>query len=179
MWAPTAKTLLPTACPIDCPVDVFLARATLNRQIRSFLAQPPLARQAMPFQNGDVHHSNFYKSGVLTGTGVAGQVASIDEQLKAILAANPVSEAWGDHAGAAALGGIASLPRTTLGEAEVHIEASDSRPTSSTTPTTDNDTAPAALLAVAPPGGECVRRATARHASARRRAEESGEAAKE
>ena len=61
MWAPAARALLALASPIHQPVDVFVAQATLDGHIASFVSQPALAQQALPFQNGDVLHSNFYK----------------------------------------------------------------------------------------------------------------------
>jgi len=80
LWPPAARVLLAGANPIDCPVDVYMARVTLTRAIRSFLTQPTLARQAAPFQNGDVLHSNFYQPHV-----------HVDDQLRAALDANQAS----------------------------------------------------------------------------------------
>jgi len=77
IWPPAARALLAGAHPIDCPVDVYMARATLHREVRSFLTQPQLARQAQPFQNGDVLHSNFYQPHV-----------HVDDKLRAALEAN-------------------------------------------------------------------------------------------
>ena len=65
IWSPAARALIPLASPIDCPVDVFLAKCTLDGHISSFVASPQLAQQAVPFQNGDVLHSNFYQAHVL------------------------------------------------------------------------------------------------------------------
>ena len=80
IWSPAARVLLPHALPIDCPVDVFLARSTLRRQIRSFVSQPPLARQAVPFQNGDILHTNFYKPHV-----------KVEPHIRARIAANQIA----------------------------------------------------------------------------------------
>ena len=80
IWSPAARMLLPHALPIDCPVDVFLARSTLRRQIRSFVSQPPLARQAVPFQNGDILHTNFYKPHV-----------KVEPHIRARIAANQIA----------------------------------------------------------------------------------------
>ena len=65
MWAPAARALLPLASPIDAPVDVFLAQAIRDGHLISFVSQPQLAQQALPFQNGDILHSNFYQPHVL------------------------------------------------------------------------------------------------------------------
>ena len=93
IWPRAARELLRTARPIHCPVDVFLADATLHRQVRSFVSVPPLARQAQPFLDGDILHSNFYASHV-----------HIDDDLRARLDANQNAGGGGGGGGVGSVG---------------------------------------------------------------------------
>ena len=64
IWPAAARMLLAEPNPIDCPVDNYVARATLKRSVRSFVAQPVLARQHMLMTIGDVVHSNCLRPGM-------------------------------------------------------------------------------------------------------------------
>ena len=136
IWSPAARMLLPHALPIDCPVDVFLARSTLRRQIRSFVSQPPLARQAVPFQNGDILHTNFYKPHV-----------KVEPHIRARIAANQIAME------AATMIDCTDWPASAASCTTTQPPTSQPQPQPQPLPVAYNTMAPAAVASAIPLGG--------------------------
>ncbi|KAL3896095.1 MAG: hypothetical protein SGPRY_013349 [Prymnesium sp.] len=67
IW-PAAARILVAALPMDAPVDCFLARMVLTRQILALVSQPNLAWQKAPCAKGDIVHTNAFKPHVQIST---------------------------------------------------------------------------------------------------------------
>ena len=58
---PAAARILVANLPVDGPVDVFISRLILEREVRAIVAVPALVWQADAYNKGDIVHTNVYK----------------------------------------------------------------------------------------------------------------------
>ena len=58
---PVAARILMANLPVDGPVDVFISRLILERDVRAIVAVPALVWQADAYNKGDIVHTNVYK----------------------------------------------------------------------------------------------------------------------
>lgn len=59
VWPVTARILL-SALPVDCPIDCYMSKHTMQRRVRSFVVVPHIVAQRFPYADGDIAHTNVF-----------------------------------------------------------------------------------------------------------------------